>query len=72
MSSFFQSNLKISKRSLPRQTEHLSLSGCGDVAIATDSFAHCSDLSHIEFSNLKGLELGPTFYSKYVIARLTN
>jgi len=59
-----KSNLKISKRSLPRQTEHLSLSGCGDVAIATDSFAHCSDLSHIEFINLKGLELGPTFYSK--------
>merc|ERR1719367_657700 len=59
-----KSNLRLSKRSLPRQTEHFSLSGCGDVAVAADSFAHCTDLAHIEFTNLKGLELAPSFYSK--------
>ena len=60
----FQSDLRLSKRSLPRQTEHFSLRGCGAVAVAADSFAHCADLAHIEFANLKGLELAPAFYSK--------
>ena len=63
----FQSDLRLSKRSLPRQTEHFSLRGCGAVAVAADSFAHCADLAHIEFANLKGLELAPAFYSKYVM-----
>ncbi len=54
----------MNKRSLPQQTESLSLSDCGDVEVAADTFAHCAEITDIEFAGLKSLDLGQHFYSR--------
>ncbi|XP_059086538.1 uncharacterized protein LOC131883171 isoform X1 [Tigriopus californicus] len=57
-------NIIIDDKSVPIQAKVVFISECGSVDIRSNSFAQCRDLAHLQFTNLKELELKPNFYSE--------